>query len=215
MNLSDTQKLLKKYGQEHVLEHFNKLNESQKHELLEQIANIDFENLTRLYKGINEKSCYKSDVKLEAIQANKREEVENSERYIKLGEKCIKEGKLAFVTMAGGQGTRLGFNGPKGAYILDTENQKSLFELLCDTLKLAKDKYGVYIPWYIMTSRENNRETVAFFEQNNYFDYGKENVFFCIQGELPMLFENGTCVMESMYKVREAADGHGRSICSA
>lgn len=213
MNINEAQELLKKYGQEHILEHWEKINETQKQTLLEQIANIDFENLAKLYKEINEKSEDKSDAKLEAIHANKREEVENSERYIELGEKCIKEGKLAFVTMAGGQGTRLGFNGPKGAYILDTENGKSLFELLCDTLKLAKDKYGVIVPWYIMTSRENNRETVDFFEQNSYFDYGKENVFFCVQGELPMLFEDGTCVMESMYKIREAADGHGRSIC--
>lgn len=209
MNINEAQQLLKKYGQEHILEYWDKLDVNEKQMLLKQIEGIDFEEITKLYKNANEKENNTEDAKLEPIQAVKREEVENSEYLIKLGEKCIKEGKLAFVTMAGGQGTRLGFDGPKGAYILDTESGKSLFELLCDTLKLAKDKYGVAVPWYIMTSRENNRATIDFFEQNNYFDYGKENVFFFMQGELPMLFTDGRCVMESMYKVREAADGHG------
>lgn len=208
MNYPQARKLLEKYNQEHILSYYDELNEKEQSELLKQIEHIDFELLKELYEKANTKVT-ESIGDIQPMHSEKRESVKNSLKYISLGEKCIKEGKLAFVTMAGGQGTRLGFNGPKGAYVLDKENNKSLFELLCDTLKEAREKYNVTIPWYIMTSRENNSDTIAFFEANNYFDYGKENVFFCIQGELPMLLEDGTCVMESKGRIKEAADGHG------
>ena len=71
--------------------------------------------------------------------------------------------------------------------MLGIEPDKSLFEILCDNLKTAKIKYDIYIPWYIMTSRENNDQTEEFFVKNNYFDYPKEAVKFFIQGELPMV----------------------------
>lgn len=208
MNLNEAKVLLEKYDNLQVLAHFDELNENEKTELLSQIEKIDFEMLKVLYqKAIS--PVVDNVGEIETIKAVKRSSVENNGDIVSLGEKCIKEAKLAFVTMAGGQGTRLGFNGPKGAFVLDNENNKSLFELLCDTLKKARDKYGVTVPWYIMTSRENNHDTIEFFESKNYFNYGKENVFFCIQGELPMLFTDGTCVMESKGKIREAADGHG------
>ena len=67
--------------------------------------------------------------------------------------------------MAGGQGTRLGHNGPKGTYDIGLDSHKSLFELLCDSLKEEGKKYGVTIPWFIMTSKENNQATIEFFEK--------------------------------------------------
>ncbi len=76
-------------------------------------------------------------------------------------------------------------------------------------MKQYCSKYGVSIRWYIMTSRENNIETVQFFEKNNYFEYGKENIKFFIQTELPMLDENGKILLETKSKIRKAADGHG------
>ena len=71
--------------------------------------------------------------------------------------------------------------------MLGIEPDKSLFEILCDNLKTAKTNYDVYIPWYIMTSRENNKQTMEFFEKNNYFNYPKDKIKFFIQGELPMV----------------------------
>ena len=103
-----------------------------------------------------------------------------------------------------------GHNGPKGTYILNVKPKaKSLFELLCDNLKNAKEKYGVVIPWYIMTSRENNNETVEFFEKNNYFNYPKEAVKFFVQGELPMVDTKGKILLNEEGIIKEAADGHG------
>ena len=126
-----------------------------------------------------------------------------------MGEKLIKEGKYAVVTMAGGQGTRLGHNGPKGTYDLGLEDHKSIFEILCDTLKEAKERYGVYVPWYIMTSGQNHTETVNFFEKHSYFGYPKQDVFFFMQGELPVVNEKGKILLSTEGFVNQAADGHG------
>ena len=205
MNLSQAEEILKKHNQEHILSFWNKLEENEKSSLLEQVENIDFNLLDELYKLATSNNDKKLD-NISPLSAIKKDELENVEYLTCVGEKSIKEGKLAFVTMAGGQGTRLGFNGPKGAYILDVNNNKSLFELLCDTLKDARKKYNVTIPWYIMTSRENNKQTMDFFKDNDFFDYGKENIFFFVQGEMPMLLENGRCVLETCGKIKEASD---------
>ena len=104
-------------------------------------------------------------------------------------------------------GTRLGHKGPKGTFKLIGE--KTLFELICITLKKGALKYGASIPWYIMTSRENNDETVAFFEEQNYFGYPKEDIYFFKQGELPMISKDGKLLLDKDGNIKEAADGHG------
>ena len=93
--------------------------------------------------------------------------------------------------------------------MLGIEPDKSLFEILCDNLKTAKIKYDIYIPWYIMTSRENNAQTIEFFEKNNYFNYPKEKIKFFIQGELPMVATDGKILLNKDGIIKEAADGHG------
>lgn len=106
-------------------------------------------------------------------------------------------------------GTRLGHSGPKGTYDLGLPSHKSIFEILTDTIKEASKKYDVKIPWYIMTSRDNNKDTIQFFKENNYFNYGEDNIKFFIQSELPMVDEEGKIILESKYKVKKASDGHG------
>ena len=112
--------------------------------------------------------------------------------------------------MAGGQGTRLGHSGPKGTYDIGLDSHKSLFELLCDGIKEEGKKYGVTIPWFIMTSKENNEETEKFFKENKYFGYEKDkNLFFFIQGELPMMDTEGKILIGEDGLIKLAADGHG------
>ena len=84
-----------------------------------------------------------------------------------------------------------------------------MFEILCSNLKEARNKYNVIIPWYIMTSRENNKQTIEFFENNNYFDYPKSAIKFFIQGELPMVDTDGKILLTEEGIIKEAADGHG------
>ena len=112
--------------------------------------------------------------------------------------------------MAGGQGTRLGHNGPKGTFKLDVYGKgKYLFEILAENLKEANKRYNVVIPWYIMTSKENNNETVEFLEKNNYFGYDKETVIIFEQGELPLIDLEGKLLIGKDGKIKEASDGNG------
>ncbi len=111
--------------------------------------------------------------------------------------------------MAGGQGTILGYIAPKGTFKIGGGIDKSLFEALSDTIKEAREKYNVSIPWYIMTSRENNNATEKFFEKNDFFGLPYEDVKFFKQGELPMVDTKGKLLLDETGLIKLAADGHG------
>ena len=202
---------LKKYGQEHLLNHYDTLDEDKKEKLLEQLSNIDFELVNSLYENTKKTENISNKDVIEPIDyLDKYKLNEEYKRYESIGRKAIKDGKLAAVTMAGGQGTRLGHSGPKGTYDIGLDSHKSLFELLCDGIKEEAKKYDVTIPWFIMTSKENNDETIKFFEKNKYFGYQKDkNLFFFMQGQLPMVDTEGKILIDENGLVKEAADGHG------
>ena len=208
--LEEVKAVLSKYNQEHLLNGFDNLDERNQKVLLNQIMNIDFELINSLYTNIKKEDNENND-KIEPMEyLDKNKLYDNYKYYENLGKHAIESGKLAAVTMAGGQGTRLGHSGPKGTYDIGLDSHKSLFELLCDSLKNAGKKYGVTIPWFIMTSRENNKETMEFFEKNRYFGYQKDrNLFFFIQGELPMVDTEGKILIGEDGLVKQAADGHG------
>ena len=207
---AEVEVILKKYGQEHLLNNFDKLDDIHKERLLEEIENIDFELIRSLYESTNKKQKKEVD-KIEPMEyLDKFKLNEKYKYYENIGKKAIKEGKLAAVTMAGGQGTRLGHDGPKGTFDIGLDSHKSLFELLCDSLKEEGKKYDVTIPWFIMTSRENNADTIKFFEKHKYFGYQKDkNLFFFVQGELPMIDTEGKILLNEEGLIKQAADGHG------
>ena len=205
------EKILKKTGQEHLLKQYERLtDDKKKQEFLNSILTIDFDAINEIYLN-SKKNSDNEDFTIEPIKFIDKEKIDEKEyiEYEKLGKEIIKNGKLAVVTMAGGQGTRLGHTGPKGTFDLGLGNHKSIFEILCDTLKAENEKYGVSVPWYIMTSDENNAETVEFFEKNNYFGYNKGDIFFFTQSKLPMVDTEGKCLIDEKGNIKEAADGHG------
>lgn len=211
MNFEEFKNILQKYNQEHVLLAYERLNEEKRKELISQVERIDFELLQSLYELSQTPPKFENAL-IEPIKYFDTLKLTNEEKekYIMLGEEVIKSGKLSAVTMAGGQGTRLGHSGPKGTFDLGLESHKSLFEILTDGFKEAKEKYSVEIPWYIMTSKENNDDTVKFFEEHNYFGYSKDAVrMFFKQSELPMLDESGKVIINENGLIKEAADGHG------
>ena len=201
---------VKKYGQEHLLSQYNKLTEEKKAQLLNEILTLDFQQIEELYKRINTTVDFNNS-KIEPINYTDKSSLSEQElkKYEEIGLKQIKEGKLAVVTMAGGQGTRLGHNGPKGTFDIGLDSHKPIFEILCDTLKNAQKKYGIYVTWYIMTSAENNGDTVKFFEEHNYFGYPNDKVLFFIQGKLPMIDPKGKILIGKDGLIKQAADGHG------
>ena len=208
--LEEVKDILKKYGQEHLLNHYDDLDDKKKEILLKQINHIDFELVNKLYDSTKEQKINTND-KITPINYLDKYKLNDQYKYYEsIGKKAIKEGKLAAVTMAGGQGTRLGHSGPKGTYDIGLDSHKSLFELLSDNLKEEGKKYGVIIPWFIMTSRENNKDTVDFFEKHRYFGYKKDkNIFFFEQGELPMMDTEGKILIGEDGLIKLAADGHG------
>ena len=203
-------KTLKKYSQEHLLNGFNSLDPIKQEKLLEQIENTDFELIHELYQNTNKPDQVQQS-QITPIEYLDKEKLNGYYKsFQETGEKAIRSGKLAAVTMAGGQGTRLGHNGPKGTYDIGLDSHKSLFELLSDSLKEQGKKYDVVIPWFIMTSEENNDDTIEFFSKHKFFGYEKDkNIFFFKQGELPMVDTEGKILIGENGLIKEAADGHG------
>lgn len=107
-------------------------------------------------------------------------------------------------------GTRLGHDGPKGTFLVNVKPEpKYIFEILANTLEDKNRKYNTIIPWYIMTSKENNKDTINFFEEHSYFNYPKESIKFFIQGEMPLLNEKGEFLLDENGKIQFASDGNG------
>lgn len=209
--LKQVKEITEENGQEHLLEIYNNLSdEVEKQKFLDDILTVDFKQLRKLYDISKQPTAEKNSV-IEPINYVDKSKLSDEEfkEYESIGLREIKAGKLAVVTMAGGQGTRLGHTGPKGTFDLGLDTHKSIFEILTDTLIEARKKYGVDIPWYIMTSEENNADTKKFFEEHEYFGYPKECVTFFIQGKLPMLSVDGKLLVSEDGRLKEAADGHG------
>lgn len=203
-------KLLKKYNQEQVLAFYNTLPKEEKELLLDQVLNIDFEKLISLYNEFQKDVSYTDAVitPLEHVEETKLSSYIKS-KYIKKGEEIIENGGLAVITLAGGQGTRLGLSLPKGFFEVETNPKKSLFQIQCETLQMANIKYNTVIHWYIMTSPDNDSITKVYFEDKKYFGYGKENVTFFKQDTLPVLDFNSKLILDKAYKVKEVSNGNG------
>ncbi len=203
--------LLEKYNQDHIIKLLKKIDGAKRKELIDQIENIDFNQIMELYEHTKKPVEIKEN-KIEATSYLDKSKLtkDQKERFDELGEQIIRSGKYAVVTMAGGQGTRLGHSGPKGTFKLDVYGKgKYLFEILADNLKEANKKYNTIIPWYIMTSKENNQDTLDFLEKHNYFGYDKNQVTTFIQGGLPLIDKQGKMLIGKDLKIREASDGNG------
>lgn len=202
--IEEARRILEENGQGHI--------KVENEELADQILHIDFERLKTLDEEITHPccTCNIEDISpVKAINPDKKDKKE-IEEYIKLGEDVVKSGHFAIGIMAGGQGTRLGHNGPKGTFKLELNGEtKSLFEIIVDKLKNAYEKYNVYLNCYIMTSPENNKETVAFFEKNNYFNYPKEYIKFFTQEDLPLLNKKGKLILGEDGLIKLASEGNG------
>ena len=212
----ETVNILKKYKQDHIINLLDKLEGTKKQELIEQINKIDFHQIMELYDNTKKEIEIKENI-IESIPYYDKEKLtkEQKNEFDTIGEEIIKSGKYAVVTMAGGQGTRLGHTGPKGTFKLDVYGKgKYLFEILIENLKEANKKYDTVIPWYIMTSKENNKQTVEFLEKNNYFGYPKNKVTIFMQSEMPLIDTEGKLLISKEQKIKEASDGNGGTYSS-
>ena len=208
--LQQVNKILKDYNQQHLLYFYDELNDDQKSSLLDQILSIDFEKMKNLYDNSFKDTIISSN-RISPIPYFSKSRLSNSDSslYISLGENIIANSEVAVLTLAGGQGTRLGFNGPKGCYEIDVPPKKSLFEFTCDKLKNTFNKYKVYLPWYIMTSPSNNNVTISYFYKKNFFGYPKDKIYFFSQDVLPIIDKNGKIILDNIYSIKTASNGNG------
>jgi UDP-N-acetylglucosamine/UDP-N-acetylgalactosamine diphosphorylase len=206
MNDSELLKVLKEHGQEHIFEAYEKLDEKGKAKLAGQIEKIDWS----IVEMVNHKELAQERGKLEPLSALEVSEIEqNKARYEQIGIDAIKASKVGAVLLAGGQGTRLGSDGPKGKYNIGITKDVYIFERLIRNLLDVTDKTGCYVPLYIMTSDKNNDETIAFFEEKNYFGYPKDYVKFFKQEMAPSVDFNGKLYMESPDSLSLSPNGNG------
>ena len=209
--LEQALKILEENNQMQIINLLKKLEGSKKEKLINQVLAINFEQINQLY----DKATQTPEIlekKLEHIKYIDKSKLSKDElnMYKAEGEKVIKNNQYAVVTMAGGQGTRLGHKGPKGTFKLDVQPQpKYLFEILAEGLITANKEYNVTLPWYIMTSTENNDETIKFFEEHNYFGYDKMYIKFFKQGNLPLVLKDGKLAIDKDYSIKLASDGNG------
>jgi len=130
--------------------------------------------------------------------------------YQKKGEELIAAGKVACFTVAGGQGSRLGYDGPKGCYPTSCVTKKSLFEMFAQTIYANERKYDTIIPWYIMTSPLNHEQTVAFFHEHSHFGLNPDNIKFFEQGVMPSFdASTGDLLLSDPAHLATNPDGHG------
>lgn len=204
-------KKLKKYNQEHIINLLDNMSEVEKEKLYNQINRINFKNINNLYNELAKKEKTTGTDIEEIVALNKDKlSVEELEKYNNLGKKAIQNNEYALVTMSGGQGTRLGYDKPKGTFKVNIlPKPKFLFEILVDKLKEANEKYNAVIPWYIMTSEENDEEIKRFFEEYDYFEYPKDSIKFFKQENLPLLTEDKKLLIGKSKLIKEAADGNG------
>lgn len=134
------------------------------------------------------------------------------ERAFSAGADAIRAGRVAAFTVAGGQGTRLGYDGPKGTYPVTPVSEKTLFQVFAEKIFRSGERFGVTIPWFILTSEINNTATVAAFEQNDYYGLPKESVHFIVQGLVPAVDLEGKILLSDKDTIAMTPDGHGGAL---
>ena len=206
MNYETALKLCKENGQEQLLRFWNELSEDEREGLLAQIGELDF-SLTDILANRGEIVKRGEITPIRAVTI--AETARKQELYREKGLAAIREGKLGAVLLAGGQGTRLGYNGPKGTLNIGETRDLYIFECLIRNLQKVTDEAGCTIPLYIMTSDKNNDETVAFFEEHDYFGYPKEDVKFFVQDMAPSVDYEGKMYLEAKGRISLSPNGNG------
>ncbi len=188
------------HDQSHVLKFWDELNEAKQQQFIAQLESIDFE----LFKSLQQ---LPTDSSLGELRPSEVLPLDSS--YREVGVTRIERGELCVLTVAGGQGTRLGWSGPKGTFPATPITGKSLFQLVAEQILFASKKYGVSIPWYIMTSAENDAVTRSFLLDNNCFGLERTDIFIFTQGEVPAVNEEGKMLLASQGSIAMNPDGHG------
>ncbi len=198
-------------GQEHLLHYWNELSSDEQNSLAKEIAQTDFYLMENLHREVQNGPVEQKQVALKPLDVTVWKDLkqEKKDAYWKQGLQAIGEGKLAVLLVAGGQGTRLGHQGPKGTFDAGFPSGKSLFQLHTERLLYLSKLSGFSIPFVIMTSTENHQATVDFFKLKQFFGYSEADIHFFPQENLPILSEDGKVLMDSKFQIISGANGNG------
>lgn len=205
MPYSNIHEILKKHGQEHICRHLEKLSDTEKQTLLHQLEAIDWQFLNSLASRPTQIS-----ENIKPIEALSVADIDKEkEHYKATGLQAIREGKLCLLLLAGGQGTRLGYDKPKGTFNMGTTHELYIFQLLIEhTLDVIREA-GNWIHMYIMTSDINHADTVEFFKAHNYFGYNPDYLHFFLQELNPATDFNGKLLLSSRTSLAMSPNGNG------
>ncbi|MFG0290254.1 MAG: UTP--glucose-1-phosphate uridylyltransferase [Rhodopirellula sp. JB044] len=209
--------ILKPYDQTHVLRYWDELDAASREQLASQIKAIDFDELATLIKGDDEQIDFAAMAKNAtlpmAVSADGSGVEWSPEDARKRGEEALRAGEVAVILVAGGQGTRLGFDLPKGMFPAGPLSQRTLFQIFADRLAATGQRYGVTIHWYLMTSEATDTETRAYFEENKNLGLADDQVIIFKQGTMPAVdSENGKLLLASKDSLALSPDGHGGTL---
>jgi UDP-N-acetylglucosamine/UDP-N-acetylgalactosamine diphosphorylase len=200
------------HGQEHVFRFWAELDTSARERLARQAEAIDLPTLDRIRNATRELLAPGSralePARIERLP-DRGGDLEARRQAQERGEELIARGVVAALVVAGGQGTRLGFDAPKGSFPLGPVSQRSLFELQAQKIRGLSRRYGRPLPWYVMTSPATDTATRAFFASHDCFGLPERDVFFFCQGTVPALDFDGRLILESRDRIAESPDGHG------
>ncbi|MDR1744251.1 MAG: UDPGP type 1 family protein [Planctomycetota bacterium] len=207
----------RQHGQEHILAGYDALPADQKEQLLADCAKVDFDWLEARRAEAGEThagAVHAADIEPAPVTRLPRGD-EDRKRFARAraaGEEKLRQGKVSAFLVAGGQGTRLGFDGPKGAFPVGPISRRSLFQWHAEQILARSGRYGAAIPFYIMTSRDNDRDTRAFWSDHGHFGLPPEDVFFFRQEMAPCLDFNGKLLRASPSTLAMNPDGHGGAL---
>jgi UDP-N-acetylglucosamine/UDP-N-acetylgalactosamine diphosphorylase len=199
--------LMEKWAGEKLFSAWENRSEGQRKRLLEDLDRLDPALVAELRRELKDRQD--SQPALAPIDYVPATDSSTDGEARRLGEEALANGLAAFVTVAGGQGSRLGFKGPKGLFPVTPLRKATLFQLFAEKLLAASGKYRTSIPWYIMTSPQNHDETVVFFREKGYFDLPREDVILFNQGELPSFSPEGELLLAADGGLFKNPDGHG------
>ncbi|TWU35106.1 UTP--glucose-1-phosphate uridylyltransferase [Novipirellula artificiosorum] len=216
-NLESLQTRLASFSQSHVLRFWDELSPSEQARLVSQLEEIDFEQLAKLIADEDEKPDFAALAA--AAEAPPAVRVDGSgagwtvEQAQQAGEAALAAGEVGAIVVAGGQGTRLGFEQPKGMFPVGPVSNRTLFQFFADRLLALAEKYGKSIPFYIMTSEATDAETRAYFEQNDYLGLSPDEVLIFRQGTMPAVdAATGQLLLASKSSLALSPDGHGGTV---
>jgi UDP-N-acetylglucosamine/UDP-N-acetylgalactosamine diphosphorylase len=205
---------LKQFGQEHVLRFAEELSETERAELQSQLSDVNFDELRQLVGKETESIDWAAlAAKAEpppAVQLGKPHPDFPAERAREVGEAAIRAGKVGMILVAGGQGTRLGFDKPKGMFPIGPVSGRTLFQIHCDRLLAVMKRYGVSIPLYVMTSPATDAVTKEYFAANERCGLSEEQLTVFCQGTMPAVDQvTGKLLLATKSSLALSPDGHG------